>query len=274
MRIAVTIFLTDQTIEATRLARELQERGFHGLYLPEHTHIPASRRSPHPAGIPLPPEYGRTLDPFAALAAAAAVTETLHLATGITLVAQRDPIVLAKQVATVDHLSGGRFTLGVGYGWNREEAEDHGVPWDRRRAVVRDKMAVLHALWAPEPTGHKGEFASVEPSIAHPKPARRPRTLVGGAAGPALFSDISAWADGWLPVGGSGLADALPGLRLAWQEAGRDPQDLQVVPYGVRPARDKLARLEGLGVTEVVLQLPPGGTDEVLRTLDDYAQYL
>ena len=131
MRIATTIFLTDETITPVRLARELEQRGFAGLYLPEHTHIPVSRDTPYPAGGELPPEYGRTLDPFVALGQAAAVTERLALGTGITLIAQHDPIDLAKQIATLDHLSGGRFTLGLGFGWNVEEAADHGVDWRR-----------------------------------------------------------------------------------------------------------------------------------------------
>lgn len=274
LRIGTTIFLTDETITPIRLARELEERGFHALYLPEHTHIPVSRTSPHPAGIPLPREYGRTLDPFAALSAAAAVTESLHLGTGITLMAQHDPIVLAKQIATLDHLSGGRFTLGVGFGWNREEAADHGVDWPKRRESARDRMAVMRALWAPEPTGYKGSFASVEPSLAYPKPATPPRTLVGGAAGPVLFSHITEYGDGWMPIGGRGLAERIPELRRLWEEAGRGPAGPQVVPSAVLPSAGKLAHYRDLGVEEVVLQLPPGGTDEVLRTLDGFAQYL
>lgn len=182
MRISTTIFLTDETITPVRLARELEERGFGGLYLPEHTHIPVERATPYPAGGELPPEYGRTLDPFVALGQAAAVTSRLGLGTGITLVAQRDPIDLAKQIATLDHLSGGRFTLGLGYGWNKEEAADHGVEWTKRREVVRDRMALMRALWAPEPTPYKGEFGSVRASYAYPKPVSGPRTLIGGAA--------------------------------------------------------------------------------------------
>lgn len=185
MRIATTIFLTDETIRPDRLARELEQRGFAGLYLPEHTHIPASRDTPAPMGEPLPREYGRTLDPFVALAQAAAVTGRLGLGTGITLVAQHDPVALAKQIATLDFLSGGRFTLGVGFGWNVEEAADHGVQWSTRRELTRDRMALMRALWAAEPTAYKGEFGSVRASFAYPKPANgAPRTLVGGAAAP------------------------------------------------------------------------------------------
>ncbi|MGW0372764.1 TIGR03619 family F420-dependent LLM class oxidoreductase, partial [Streptomyces coeruleorubidus] len=155
MRIAVTIFLTDETITPARLARELEDRGFAGLYLPEHTHIPVERTTPYPAGGELPREYGRTLDPFVALGQAAAVTERLGLGTGITLVAQHDPIDLAKQVATLDHLSGGRFTLGLGFGWNVEEAADHGVRWRTRRELVRDRMALMRALWSGEPVAYE-----------------------------------------------------------------------------------------------------------------------
>ncbi len=271
MRVSTMIFLTDETLGPVQLARELEQRGFAGLYLPEHTHIPVSRKSPYPFGGDLPREYGRTLDPFAALGAAAAVTEHLVLGTGITLVAQHDPIVLAKQVATLDHLSGGRFTLGVGLGWNQEEAAAHGVDWPRRRTAVRDKMAAMRALWAPEPTAYDSEFIHIEPSEAHPKP-KGLRVLLGGAAGPRLFADVAGYADGWLPVG-QDPAEHLPALRAAWTEAGREGEP-QVVPYSIRPSADKVARLRDLGVREAVFMLPPAGAGEVLRTLDDYAQYL
>ncbi|MFD4600039.1 LLM class F420-dependent oxidoreductase [Streptomyces sp. NPDC058464] len=281
MRIAVTIFLTDETVAPVRLARELEARGFAGLYLPEHTHIPVERTTPYPAGGDLPREYGRTLDPFVALGQAAAVTESLGLGTGITLVAQHDPIDLAKQIATLDHLSGGRFTLGVGFGWNVEEAADHGVRWRDRRELGRDRMALMRALWAEEPTAYEGEFGSVRASSAYPKPVQKPRgpvagprTLVGGAAGPKLFAHIAEYADGWLPIGGRGLTESLPVLRGVWADAGRDPAALQVVPYAVYPTPGKLAHYAELGIEEVVVQLPPAGEAEVLGVLDAYAEYL
>ncbi|MCG7210594.1 LLM class F420-dependent oxidoreductase [Streptomyces arenae] len=281
MRIAVTIFLTDETIAPVRLARELEARGFAGLYLPEHTHIPVERTTPYPAGGELPREYGRTLDPFVALGQAAAVTERLGLGTGITLVAQHDPIDLAKQIATLDHLSGGRFTLGVGFGWNVEEAADHGVRWGTRRELTRDRMALMRALWAAEPTAYEGEFGSVRASSAFPKPVQKPRgpvtgprTLVGGAAGPKLFAHIAEYADGWMPIGGRGLSESLPVLRSVWADAGRDTDALQVVPYAVFPTPGKLAYYAELGVEEVVVQLPPAGEAEVLGVLDACAQYL
>ncbi|MEV7385197.1 MULTISPECIES: LLM class F420-dependent oxidoreductase [unclassified Streptomyces] len=281
MRIAVTIFLTDETIAPVRLARELEERGFAGLYLPEHTHIPVERTTPYPAGGDLPREYGRTLDPFVALGQAAAVTDRLGLGTGITLVSQHDPIDLAKQIATLDHLSGGRFTLGVGFGWNVEEAADHGVTWRTRRELTRDRMALMRALWAEEPTAYVGEFGSVRASSAFPKPVQKPRgpaagprTLIGGAAGPKLFAHIAEYADGWMPIGGRGLTESLPVLRSVWAGAGRDAAALQVVPYAVYPTPGKLAHYAELGIEEVVVQLPPAGEAEVLGLLDQCARFL
>ncbi|WP_329399774.1 LLM class F420-dependent oxidoreductase [Streptomyces melanogenes] len=276
MRIATTIFLTDETITPVRLARELEERGFAGLYLPEHTHIPVERLSPYPPGGELPRQYGRTLDPFVALGQMAAVTESLCLGTGITLVAQHDPIDLAKQSATLDHLSGGRFTLGVGYGWNREEAADHGVEWSTRRELVRDRMALMRALWAEKPTAYEGPFGSVRASEAHPKPVRNgaPRVLLGGAAGPKLFAAVAEYADGWLPIGGGGLTDSLPQLRRAWEEAGRAPDDLEIVPYAVLPSPGKLTHYADLGIEEIVLQLPSADETAVLKALDEFAPYV
>ncbi|MEV7278164.1 TIGR03619 family F420-dependent LLM class oxidoreductase [Streptomyces sp. NPDC093111] len=276
MRISTTLFLTDETITPVRLARELEQRGFAGLYLPEHTHIPAERTTPYPAGGPLPPEYTRVLDPFVALGQAAAVTEHLLLGTGVTLVMEHDPISLAKRVATLDHLSGGRFTLGVGFGWNREEADDHGVTWSTRRERTREAVHLMRALWAPDPTAYTAPSGlSVRASLAWPKPAGgAPRTLVGGAAGPKLFEHIADYADGWMPIGGRGLTRTLPVLREAWERAGRDPKTLQVVPFAIHPDPGKLAHYAELGCEEVVAQLPPGDEGEVLRALDALAVHL
>ncbi|NGO71615.1 TIGR03619 family F420-dependent LLM class oxidoreductase [Streptomyces boncukensis] len=275
MRISTTILLTDESIRPDRLARELEQRGFGGLYLPEHTHIPVSRRSRPPMGGELPAPYLRTLDPFVALAAAATATERLALGTSVTLLAEHDPIALAKQIATLDWLSGGRFTLGVGFGWNEEEAADHGVVWRTRRELVRERMGVMRALWAPEPTAYEGAYASVSASFAHPKPQRPggPRLLLGGQAGPRLFAAIAEYADGWIPTGGSGLTESLPRLRAVWTGEGRAGAP-EVVPSFVLPTAGKLEHFRGLGVEEVVLQLPSGGDDEVRRALDDYARYL
>jgi probable F420-dependent oxidoreductase len=273
MRFGLTMFPTDLSIDIITLARAAEERGFTSLYVPEHTHIPISRITPAPAGEPLGEEYKRSLDPFVVLAAAAAVTERLVVGTGIALVAQRDPIVMAKEIASLDHLCGGRFVLGTGFGWNREEMADHGVDYGRRREVVADHVAVMKALWADEPAGFAGEFASVDPSFAWPKPVQRPHPpiLLGGGGGPKLFEAIAAYGDGWMPIGGAGVREALPRLHAAMEAVGRDPAELTIVPFGVLPDAGKLAYYEEIGFDEVVLRLPPAPADVVLPLLDEYA---
>jgi probable F420-dependent oxidoreductase len=277
VKIGLTIFATDRAISPVELAREAEARGFASLYVPEHTHIPTSRRTPPPTGeVELAEEYRRTLDPLVALAAAGAVTSRIRLGTGVALVAQRDPIVLAKEIATLDLLSQGRVVLGVGYGWNVDEMESHGVAYATRRRLVREKMLAMQALWADEIASFEGELVRLAPSWQWPKPVQKPRptVLVGGAPGPRLFADIAEWADGWMPIGGKGLREALPALRAALEQRGRDPRALQVVPIGVLPSPEKLDHYAAIGVTEVALRLPSAPRDAVLRQLDEYEKYL
>ncbi len=280
MDLGVTIFLTDRTIDPVTLAREVEDRGFSSIWLPEHTHIPTSRRTPAPMGEPIAEEYKRTLDPFVALAMMAAVTDRVRLGTGIALLAERDPIVTAKEVATLDHLTGGRIHLGIGYGWNIEELEDHGVTKADRRAVVRERVLAMQALWGDEVAAFRGDHVNLSPSWAWPKPVQQVRgrcgvpVLVGGAPGPTLFSHIAEFADGWIPVGGAGVADTLPQLRRAAEDAGRDPADLTVVPFGTLPTAEKLDHYASLGITETVLRIPSAGRDEVLAALDQHTQFL
>jgi probable F420-dependent oxidoreductase len=277
VRIGVTSFLTDLAMAPVAFARAAEERGYHSLYLPEHTHLPVSGAAP-PAlvdGVALD-DYRRSLDPFTALAAAAAVTERILLGTGIALVAQHDPIVLAKQIATLDQLSAGRFVLGMGYGWNRQEAADHGIDFSSRRAIAREKVLCMQALWADDEASFDGEWVSLAPSYSWPKPVQRPRvrTLVGGGAGPLLFAAVAEYADGWIPIGGAGVGQALPVLRRAFEEAGRDPATLQVVPFGTMPTEGKLEHYASLGIGEVVLRVPSGPEADMLRVLDDYSRFL
>ena len=276
MDVGLTIFLTDRSIGPVEAARAAEERGFHSLWLPEHTHIPVSRRTPAPMGGELPEMYRRTLDPYVALAAAAAVTDRLRLGTGISLVAQRDPIVLAKEVATLDHVSGGRVDFGVGYGWNREELEDHGVPFARRRDAVRERVLAMQALWTEDEASFDGEFARFEATWSWPKPVQQPRvpTYLGAAPGPTTFAQLAEFADGWIPIGGKGVREAKPELEKAFAEAGRDPADLRVVTFGTLPDKGKLEYYEQMGVAEVVLSVPSEPEDTVLRVLDQYAQFL
>jgi len=280
MDLGVTIFLTDQTIQPVELAREAEDRGFSSVWLPEHTHIPVSRRTPAPLGEPLPDEYKRCLDPFVAMAMMTATTERLRVGTGVALIAQRDPIVTAKEVATLDHCSGGRLSLGVGYGWNLEELEDHGGSKATRREVVRERVLAMQSLWGQEVGGFEGEHVSVSPSWAWPKPAQTVRgrpgvpILVGGAPGPKLFAHIAEYADGWIPMGGSGLAESLGDLHRAAEAVHRDPAELSIIPFGTLPTAGKLEHYATLGITETVLRLPSAGRDEVLAVLDSFAPFL
>ena len=274
MRIGVTAFLSDKSIRPEELARAAEERGFDSMYVPEHTHIPVSRRTPAPLGEPLPEQYWRALDPFVGLMSAAAATKTIRLGTGVSLVMEHDPIVLAKEIATLDLLSGGRFTFGIGFGWNVEEAEDHGVEWKKRRAITREKVMAMQALWANDVAGFEGEYVHFEASKSWPKPVQQPRppTLIGGGAGPIMFRHVAEYADGWAPIGARGVAKALPDLKRAWEEAGRDPASLQLMPFGSVPDVGKLEYFTTLGVTETVLGLQYGARDEVLRELDSFAE--
>ncbi len=277
MNIGITIHATDLAINIVELAREAETRGFYSLYIPEHTHIPVSRLTPAPTGEEvLGEEYKRSLDPYTALAAAASATKRILLGTGVALVAQHHPITLAKQLATLDLLSNGRLVVGIGYGWNREEMEHHGVKMKQRRALVRENVLAMQALWSEEEAEFKGSFVNFEKSWQWPKPLQRPRPpiLIGGGAGPKLFAHISEYADGWIPIGGSGLASALPLLRPAMEERDRDPGQLRIVPMGVLPDPGKMDYYGEIGCPEIVLRLPPQSRDQVLPLLDRFAEYL
>lgn len=290
MDIGVTLFSTDRSWHPGALAVELEARGVASLWIPEHTHIPVSRRTPPPTGEEVLPEmYKRTLDPFVALSWAAATTTRLRVGTGILLPAQRDPVVTAKEAATLDLLSGGRLELGVGFGWNADELENHGVAMADRRAVVRERVEAMQALWAEDVAGYQGDHVRITPSWSWPKPvqatwrpdgaggqARRPGVPVhlGGIASPTVFGHAHAWADGWIPIGGAGLTESVPRFRAEAEAAGRDPTRLKVLTFGTLPSPGKLAHYAEIGVDECVLRLPSAGRDEVLRTLDSYADFL
>ncbi len=277
MHLGITAFLTDRDMAPADLARAAEDRGFHSLYVPEHTHLPVRDDAP-PAlveGVHLD-DYRRSLDPFVALSTAASVTERILLGTGVVLAAQHDPIVLAKQVATLDHLSGGRFVFGMGFGWNRSEAADHGLDFSVRREVAREHVLCMQALWSQDEAQFHGRFVSLDACWSWPKPVQQPRvpTLVGGGPTPKVFAAIAEYADGWMPIGGSGLGDALPRLRRAVEARDRDPDLIRVVPFGTVPTEAKLAHFQGLGIDEVVLRVPSGSPAEMLATLDAHAAYL
>jgi probable F420-dependent oxidoreductase len=274
MEVGVQMFPSHLAIRPDELARETEARGLDAMFLPEHTHIPTSRRTPYPAGGELPDEYRRTFDPFVALAMAAAVTERLVLGTGICLVAQRDPVVLAKEVASLDVLSGGRFVFGIGYGWNHDEMENHGVDPKHRRAIVRERMLAMEALWTQDEASFAGDHVKVTPSWAWPKPLQQPRppVLIGAAAGATLFRHIAEYADGWIPIGGGGMAGGIAELRAEFERAGRDPATAQVTVIGAPPSPGKLAYLASQGIGRFVILLPAAPAAKVLPLLDRYAE--
>jgi probable F420-dependent oxidoreductase len=273
----VTMFATDRSMAVHDLAREAEARGYHSLYIPEHTHMPTSRATPPPmGGDTLADEYSRTLDPFVALSAAAAVTERIRLGTGICLIAQHDPIVLAKEVATLDLVSGGRFELGIGFGWNKEEMADHGVEFASRREHAREHLLAMRELWSNDEASFDGRLVRFAPTWSWPKPVQSggPPVLIGGQAGPKMFAAIAEYADGWIPIGGAGIRSALPDLHRAVEAAGRDPATIRVVPFGTIPDAGKIDYYAALGIDEIVLRLPSAPRDEVVRVLDEYSSFV
>ncbi|HEX9064302.1 MAG TPA: LLM class F420-dependent oxidoreductase [Streptosporangiaceae bacterium] len=279
MRHSVVLFTSDRGISPARAARAAEDAGFHAFYVPEHTHIPARRDAPHPrtGGADLPDDrYLRTLDPWVALSTAAAVTTTIRLGTAVALPAEHDPITLAKTIASLDHLSGGRVVLGTGFGWNTDELTDHGVPAARRRTVLREYLEAMRALWSADEAHYDGEFVRFGASWAWPKPVQQPGppVLLGAGGGPRTFAWIARSADGWMTTPGEqDLAPKIAALRSAWLEAGRAGSP-QVAALAGRPDPAVLAGWEAAGVTEVLFGLPDRAEDEVVAYLGRLAQRL
>lgn len=277
MHFGIVMFPTDTAIQPVDLAREVEARGFESLWFPEHSHMPVSRRTPwggRPDAPPLPDYYARTHDQFVALAAAAAVTSTLKLGTGITLVAQRDPIWLAKEVASLDLISRGRVLFGIGYGWNKEEMADHGIVYTHRRAILREKILAMKELWSKDVASFDGDYVRFEPSWQWPKPVQKPHPpiILGGAAGPRTMADIVEFCDGWMPIWGRhDLIGKIEDLRAAAEAAGRDPDDIELSVTGPKPDPSVIEEIRSAGIQRVVLSIPPRSADDVLPRLDRYA---
>ena len=272
VRFGISMFPTRYSIGPAELARAVEERGFESLFVPEHTHIPTSRRSPWPGGPDLPDMYRETLDPFLALAAAAAVTERLLLGTGICLVVERDPITTAKEVATLDLLSGGRFLFSVGGGWNREEMENHGTDPARRFAVLRERVLAMQEIWTNDEAEFHGEYVDFDPLWQWPKPVQRPHppVLVAGN-GQGTLERVLEYGDGWIPIPGRGavpLGEGTARLRELAAERGRPP--IPVTVFGARPDPEVLDHYAAAGVDRVLFSLPSVGELEALKLLDDY----
>lgn len=281
MDIGVMIFPTDKSMQPIPLAKEAEARGFESLWFPEHSHIPTSRETPW-GGMknapPLPEEYWRTHDQFVALSACAAVTDKLKLGTGITLVAQRDPIWLAKEVASLDLISEGRFLFGIGYGWCVEEMRNHKLDYKSRRDILREHILLCKEIWTKEEASYSGAHVNFEKSWAWPKPAQSPHppVIMGGALGPKTAAHVAEFCDGWMPIGGMyDIEGGMKELEKACRAVGRDMSTIEVgVFYGAGVDEEQLKALPDMGITRAVLPLPSAPESKVMPVLEQYAKML
>jgi probable F420-dependent oxidoreductase len=274
MELGLAHFSTDYGLQPAELARSAEEHGFESLFLPEHTHIPVSRDTPYPGGGELPPEYSHTLDPFVALAAAAAVTARIKLGTGVCLIIERDPIVTAKEVATLDHISGGRFLFGVGAGWNIEEMENHGTDPSTRFRRMRESVEAMKRIWTEDEAEYHGRIVDFDPVWSWPKPVQKPHppVLVGGL-GDRVLDRVVAYGDEWIPnrvQSPEALGERIEELQRRAEAAGRER--IPVTVFGAKPEVRLLERLRAAGVTRSLFYLLPGEPGEVRRQLDSLAE--
>ena len=271
MQIGAVMFFTEYSMQPVELGRELEQREFESLWVPEHSHVPVSRRTPFPAGGEMPRPYYDIYDPFVALTAAAAATRTLKIGTGVCLVNQRDPIQTAKLVASIDQVSNGRFLFGVGNGWNREEMEDHGTAFATRHRLSRERVEAMQAIWTQEKAEYHGEFVSFDPMMAWPKPVQRPHppVIIGGAFPQAARRAIR-YGNGWIPRADriGELAQVLGKFRQMAVEAGRDPATLPITLFRAPDDPEYLLGCRELGVSRVVFGLPAGKADELRPIMD------
>ncbi len=273
MEFGVTMFAADYAMDVAELGRESEARGFESLWFPEHTHMPVATTLNSTGSGPLADEYRRTLDQFVVLAAVAAVTQTIKIGTGICLITQRDPILLAKEVASVDHLSKGRVIFGIGAGWNRPEIENHGVPYARRWRMMRERVAAMKEIWANDEAEYHGELVNFDKINSWPKPVQKPHPpIIVGGDGPRAVDHMVEYGDGWLPHptgGGASLEDRIKAANEKLAAAGRQP--VPVTVFGALGDDAEIAEYQRLGVARCVLRLPPRQRDEVLPVLDRFA---
>ena len=279
MEIGASIFFTEYSISPTELAVALEERGFDSLWVAEHSHIPVLRRFSVPGGGELTRQYYDVMDPFVTLSAAAVVTKRLKLATGVCLVIQRDTIQTAKLVASIDHISGGRFIFGIGGGWNAEEMEDHGTDYTTRFKKMREQIEAMKEIWTKDKPEYHGEIVDFPPMMTWPKPVQKPHPpiIVGGAFQYAARRAIR-YGDGLIPqasdAGSGSPEEFLPRFRQMAKEAGRDPQSLSVTLGGAPDDPDRLKRYRDLGVARMNVRLPPDKADDILPVLDRWANLI
>ncbi|MCB1746851.1 MAG: LLM class F420-dependent oxidoreductase [Gammaproteobacteria bacterium] len=275
MDIGVFSFNTHYGIDPATLARALEARGFDSLWIGEHSHIPVSRRTPYPAGGELPRQYSHMMDPFVSLMAAGAATTRLKLATGVCLVIERDPLMLAKEIATLDQLTGGRFLFGIGGGWNAEEMENHGTAFDTRWRVLKERVEAMKVLWTEEEPSYHGEFVDFDPVWSFPKPVQQPHPPVIFGGGTALGRKrVADYCDGWAPIDllVGDVPAALDDLKARCEAAGRDPASIEVSMWcWEAPDEARLQHYRALGIARVVLFLPVDDRAAEMPFLDRYA---
>jgi probable F420-dependent oxidoreductase len=274
MRNGLVLFTSDRGITPAALAKAAEERGFDTFYVPEHTHIPVRRDALHPTGgAELPDDrYLRTLDPWVSLATVAAVTTTIGLSTAVALPVESDPITLAKTIATLDHLSGGRVSIGAGFGWNTDELHDHHVPADKRRTVLREYLEAMRAIWTEEEAAYDGEFVSFGPSWAYPKPGRHIPVVIGAGGGPQTLRWIAKNADGWMTTPReTDIAERAGTLRKLWAEEGREGKPEVRLLVAKRPTPEDLEDWGAAEVDEMIWGVPDAEPDAVLASLDRLA---
>jgi len=274
MENGVTTFPTHDAMRPGDLARLVEERGHRYLFFSEHTHIPASRRTPYPAGGELPKEYWHTHDPFIALMAAAGATKTIKLATGICLVIERDPITTAKEVSSLDQLSGGRVLFGIGAGWNVEEMGHHGTDFRRRWKVLRERVEAMKRIWTEEAAEYHGEFVHFDAIWQYPKPLQKPHPpVILGSASKKSLQRVVDYCDGWVPIGFAlrDLPATIRELHAKAEAAGRDPRSIELSLFWAPGDADALGRFADLGIARGILAVPSIDRDAVLRMLDEYA---
>lgn len=276
MKTGVLIFATDYTIPVAELAKELEDRGFESLLVPEHTHIPASRKSAWPGGADLPKEYSHTYDPFVALSFAAAATKTLKLGTGICLLPQRDTITTAKSVASLDRMSGGRFLFGIGGGWNVEEMQQHGTQYNERFAKMKEQVLAMKMLWSEEEAEFHGQHVNFEATWQHPKPLQTPPPVILGGETDYTLRRVVDYCEGWLPRARHGFdaAENIARLKNIADEAGRDMATLSVSVFGAPADQAILDSYRTAGIDRAILPLPSANRDKVLTILDSYTDLL
>ena len=275
MDIGVCFFPTAYSIDVVELATELEQRGFESLLVPEHTHIPVSRKTEWPGGGDLPKEYCHTYDPFVALSFAAGATKTLKIGTGICLIPQRDPIVTAKCVASLDSLSQGRFIFGIGGGWNVDEMENHGAEYSSRFKLLKENILAMKQLWTQEKGEFHGEFVDFDPVFSWPKPDQRPHPpiILGGETDYTLKRVVD-YCDGWLPRPRTDIADGMARLRRIAEEGGRDLSSISVSVFGAPPQKEKLESYDELGIERALLRVPTEDRESCLKLLDSYMPLL